>query len=80
MADDLPLYDILNEFQKGHSHMAVVVKRTKEAGASAEKNSSATPDYKFTNGHAHADGTCFTHPVCVYAPLFDYLFGLPVFE
>ncbi|KAK8945827.1 DUF21 domain-containing protein [Platanthera guangdongensis] len=24
--DDLPLYDILNEFQKGHSHMAVVVK------------------------------------------------------
>ncbi|KAG0474408.1 hypothetical protein HPP92_014094 [Vanilla planifolia] len=25
--EDLPLYDILNEFQKGHSHMAVVVKR-----------------------------------------------------
>ncbi|XP_074292175.1 DUF21 domain-containing protein At4g14240-like [Silene latifolia] len=23
---DMPLYDILNEFQKGHSHMAVVVK------------------------------------------------------
>ncbi|KAJ6832914.1 DUF21 domain-containing protein [Iris pallida] len=26
--EDLPLYDILNEFQKGHSHMAVVVKRS----------------------------------------------------
>lgn len=25
-----PLYDILNEFQKGHSHMAVVVKYNKE--------------------------------------------------
>lgn len=31
--DDLPLYDILNEFQKGHSHMAVVVKSmNNEAG------------------------------------------------
>lgn len=27
--EDMPLYDILNEFQKGHSHMAVVVKNTK---------------------------------------------------
>ncbi|PKA54238.1 DUF21 domain-containing protein [Apostasia shenzhenica] len=25
--EDMPLYDILNEFQKGHSHMAVVVVR-----------------------------------------------------
>lgn len=24
--ETLPLYDILNEFQKGHSHMAVVVR------------------------------------------------------
>lgn len=24
--DQLPLYDILDQFQKGHSHMAVVVK------------------------------------------------------
>ncbi|ONK64840.1 uncharacterized protein A4U43_C07F30530 [Asparagus officinalis] len=26
--EDMPLYDILNEFQKGHSHMAVVIKRS----------------------------------------------------
>lgn len=26
MLEILPLYDILNEFQKGHSHMAVVVR------------------------------------------------------
>ena len=25
--ETMPLYDILNEFQKGHSHMAVVVKQ-----------------------------------------------------
>jgi metal transporter CNNM len=28
--EHMPLYDILNEFQKGHSHMAVVVKYSKE--------------------------------------------------
>ncbi|KAH6833221.1 CBS domain protein [Perilla frutescens var. hirtella] len=28
VAETLPLYDILNEFQKGHSHMAVVVKQS----------------------------------------------------
>ncbi|KAF5731879.1 CBS domain-containing family protein [Tripterygium wilfordii] len=29
--ETLPLYDILNEFQKGHSHMAVVVRQCKKA-------------------------------------------------
>jgi hypothetical protein len=58
VADDLPLYDILNEFQKGHSHMAVVVKRTKEAGAFTEKQKSTTADYKINPKDAHADGTC----------------------
>ncbi|XXG67046.1 hypothetical protein AAC387_Pa06g0480 [Persea americana] len=33
---DLPLYDILNEFQKGHSHMAIVVKCMKDVGATIE--------------------------------------------
>ncbi|KAF9665887.1 hypothetical protein SADUNF_Sadunf16G0171600 [Salix dunnii] len=28
--ENLPLYDILNEFQKGHSHMAVVVRQCKK--------------------------------------------------
>lgn len=28
----MPLYDILNEFQKGHSHMAVVVRRSNKVG------------------------------------------------
>ena len=30
VSEDMPLYDILNEFQKGHSHMAVVVKYNME--------------------------------------------------
>ncbi|KAG0468797.1 hypothetical protein HPP92_018125 [Vanilla planifolia] len=29
--EDAPLYDILNEFQKGYSHMAVVVRRSDPA-------------------------------------------------
>ncbi|XP_006649308.1 DUF21 domain-containing protein At2g14520-like [Oryza brachyantha] len=65
VADDLPLYDILNEFQKGHSHMAVVVRRIKEAGASIEKTNSDRSDYKINSGRSdykinpkdsHADG------------------------
>ncbi|KAK1274842.1 DUF21 domain-containing protein [Acorus gramineus] len=30
VSENMPLYDILNEFQKGHSHMAVVVKNHNE--------------------------------------------------
>ncbi|KAF8027881.1 hypothetical protein BT93_E0718 [Corymbia citriodora subsp. variegata] len=37
--ETLPLYDILNEFQKGHSHMAVVVRQHNETtGQSADKS------------------------------------------
>ncbi|CAA6673725.1 unnamed protein product [Spirodela intermedia] len=38
VADDLPLYDMLNEFQKGHSHMAVVVKQIKDTSTTVEKS------------------------------------------
>ncbi|XP_057950852.1 DUF21 domain-containing protein At5g52790 [Malania oleifera] len=34
--DNWPLYDILNQFQKGHSHMAVVVKCKKDVEEDAE--------------------------------------------
>jgi metal transporter CNNM len=56
VADDLPLYDILNEFQKGHSHMAVVVKRTKDTGVSIEVQKNGAPDYKINFKVVHADG------------------------
>ena len=35
--DNLPLYDILNEFQKGHSHMAVVIKQASDMSSTVEK-------------------------------------------
>lgn len=51
---DMPLYDILNEFQKGSSHMAAVVKVK-------EKNKNPQPAFEgekieedtFTNGKSH---------------------------
>lgn len=36
--ESMPLYDILNEFQKGHSHMAVVVRRCDKNGHLSSKN------------------------------------------
>lgn len=36
--EDMPLYDILNEFQKGHSHMAVVIRRSKPMESPPNKN------------------------------------------
>ncbi|KAL8097347.1 DUF21 domain-containing protein At2g14520-like [Apium graveolens] len=37
--ETLPLYDILNEFQKGHSHMAVVVRQCEKAESYAVNGS-----------------------------------------
>ncbi|XP_050367166.1 DUF21 domain-containing protein At2g14520 isoform X2 [Argentina anserina] len=48
--DTLPLYDILNEFQKGHSHMAIVVRRCN----SVEPPNSNTADMKEVR--VHIDG------------------------
>ena len=42
----MPLYDILNEFQKGHSHMAIVVKQcNKMNGKSDDKTSDGIYTY-----------------------------------
>lgn len=38
VSDNIPLYDILNEFQKGHSHIAVVVRDTNERKDTLKKN------------------------------------------
>ncbi|OAY72955.1 DUF21 domain-containing protein [Ananas comosus] len=57
--EDLPLYDILNEFQKGHSHMAVVIKRTKDIGASSDKSKSNIIENRMNQykKNVPADGT-----------------------
>ena len=43
----MPLYDILNEFQKGHSHMAVVVRHFDKTGQQSSNNNC-------TGKYAHA--------------------------
>jgi metal transporter CNNM len=42
VAADLPLYDILNEFQKGHSHMAVVVRYAEQKEHEMKKTRNAS--------------------------------------
>ncbi|XP_020234035.1 DUF21 domain-containing protein At2g14520-like [Cajanus cajan] len=38
--ETMPLYDILNEFQKGHSHMAVVIRHCDKTGQQSSNNNS----------------------------------------
>lgn len=41
--ETLPLYDILNEFQKGHSHMAVVVRHCNKIEHQSSRDSAVNP-------------------------------------
>ncbi|CAA6657673.1 unnamed protein product [Spirodela intermedia] len=55
VTEDRPLYDILNEFQKGHSHMAVVVKQihpTEQPGMHADGGKNEEKNVKLEiDGH-----------------------------
>ena len=42
--DDWPLYDVLKLFQKGHSHMAVVVKSQRD-GKETEEQTKESPKF-----------------------------------
>ncbi|OAY78860.1 DUF21 domain-containing protein, partial [Ananas comosus] len=44
--EDMPLYDILNEFQKGHSHMAVVVKQSNPTQQPSNSQDGATENLR----------------------------------
>ncbi|XP_022772745.1 DUF21 domain-containing protein At1g47330-like isoform X3 [Durio zibethinus] len=47
VSEDIPLYDILNEFQKGHSHIAVVYKDLNESKESVKKcKEGERPEFK----------------------------------
>lgn len=41
VSEDMPLYDILNEFQKGHSHIAVVYRDLNERKETPKKGKGA---------------------------------------
>ncbi|KAG0599527.1 hypothetical protein M758_12G158900 [Ceratodon purpureus] len=49
VGEEMPLYDILNEFQKGHSHMAVVVKYNKEKSKHLKVDREQKMERKKTN-------------------------------
>nr|XP_018677960.1 PREDICTED: DUF21 domain-containing protein At2g14520-like isoform X6 [Musa acuminata subsp. malaccensis] len=51
--DDLPLYDMLNEFQKGHSHMSVVVKRIKDNDTLIEKSKTSMSENRMNQSRNH---------------------------
>ncbi|XP_022642378.1 DUF21 domain-containing protein At4g33700 isoform X3 [Vigna radiata var. radiata] len=44
--ETMPLYDILNEFQKGHSHMAVVIRNTDKTSQYSSNNNGNVRDVK----------------------------------
>ncbi|CAL9079717.1 unnamed protein product [Musa textilis] len=59
--DDLPLYDMLNEFQKGHSHMSVVVKHIKDNDTLIEKSKTSMSENRMNqsrnHNEVHGDGS-----------------------
>lgn len=54
VADNMPLYDILNEFQKGHSHIAVVYKDLNKK-IDTLKKSKDTETHKYNSHDADSD-------------------------
>ncbi|XP_074365714.1 DUF21 domain-containing protein At1g47330 isoform X2 [Apium graveolens] len=57
VSEDMPLYDILNEFQKGHSHIAVVYKSLNETKEFTKKTIDATQNMASKTRSHFADRT-----------------------
>ncbi|PKA60436.1 DUF21 domain-containing protein [Apostasia shenzhenica] len=64
--DDLPLYDILNEFQKGHSHMAVVVKHANDIEKSMERKRNIVSDTRENLSRIHNQDGSISQNTCGY--------------
>lgn len=58
---DMPLYDILNEFQKGGSHMAAVMKVKRKRNMSSDKNKAKQSPETDTNHEADLEGGLENH-------------------
>ncbi|XP_020594279.1 DUF21 domain-containing protein At1g47330-like [Phalaenopsis equestris] len=72
--DDLPLYDILNEFQKGHSHMAVVIKHINNEAITERSKSNASENRKDYSKRHVQDGT----PAAISDHVTIHINGSPV--
>ncbi|CAK9185830.1 unnamed protein product, partial [Ilex paraguariensis] len=55
VSEDMPLYDILNEFQKGHSHIAVVFKDLNERKDTPQKTKEDTQNVGIKTDSQDAD-------------------------
>ncbi|RZB52232.1 DUF21 domain-containing protein, partial [Glycine soja] len=55
--ETLPLYDILNEFQKSHSHMAVVVRHCEKTRQQSSNNNADVRDVKVDIDGGERTGT-----------------------
>lgn len=56
--ETLPLYDILNEFQKGHSHMAVVIKQNNKTEDTGSEQSNRDVKVVIDSEKHHQTGKC----------------------
>ncbi|XVF61411.1 hypothetical protein PTKIN_Ptkin08bG0127400 [Pterospermum kingtungense] len=56
--ETMPLYDILNEFQKGHSHMAVVVKQNNKTEHTGSEQSDREVKVDMDGEKHHRPGKC----------------------
>jgi metal transporter CNNM len=86
VAEGVPLYDILNDFQKGHSHMAVVVKCNKEKVESVKQNSEQLkvderqPPKNFESKSTKSIGSDLSLPFSYLWTEIVYVFGFAFFE
>ncbi|KAL0351873.1 UNVERIFIED_CONTAM: DUF21 domain-containing protein [Sesamum calycinum] len=55
VSENMPLYDILNEFQKGHSHLAVVYKDSKETKETLQKTKEDNQNFAIKSISNEAD-------------------------
>ncbi|XP_051124016.1 DUF21 domain-containing protein At1g47330 [Andrographis paniculata] len=55
VSENMPLYDILNEFQKGHSHIAVVYRDSQETKETLKKTKEETENFAIKSTSKEAD-------------------------
>ncbi|KAJ9674715.1 hypothetical protein PVL29_023944 [Vitis rotundifolia] len=71
VSEDMPLYDILNEFQKGHSHIAVVFKDLNETKETQNKTKDGAPQVSMKREHDEVGATAVTYNLGVKQELHD---------
>ena len=71
VSENMPLYDILNEFQKGHSHIAVVFKDLNETKEAQNKTKDGALQVSMKREQDEVGATAVTHNLGVKQELHD---------